>query len=106
LGRNGYGYIKYGKAGIEKNFAYVTATVFDPNDIVLAGDNGTAFGSESFGSNTAWMGMQWTVTTPIYLKSVEFWTATFNSQYTVYVAPGKLQKQASPSFLLLEQQQK
>jgi len=97
-GRNGYGYIKYGKAGIEKNFAYVTATAFDPNDIVLAGDNGTALGSESFGSNTAWMGMQWTVTTPIYLKSVEFWTATFNSQYTVYVAPGKITEAGEPIF--------
>lgn len=97
-GRNGYGYIKYGKAGIEKNFAYVTATVFDPNDIVLAGDNGTKVSSESLGSNTAWMGMQWTVTTPIYLKSVEFWTATFNSQYTVYVAPGKITEAGEPIF--------
>jgi len=97
-GHNGYGYIQYGKAGIQKNFAYVTATAFDPNDIVLAGDNGTKVGSESFGSNTAWMGMQWTVTTPIYLKSVEFWTATFNSQYTVYVAPGKITEAGEPIF--------
>jgi len=42
--------------------------------------------------------MQWTVTTPIYLKSVEFWTATFNSQYTVYVAPGKITEAGEPIF--------
>ncbi len=46
----------------------------------------------------SWMGMQWTVTTPIYLKSVEFWTATFNSQYTVYVAPGKITEAGEPIF--------
>jgi len=97
-GHNGYGYIQYGKAGIQKNFGYLTATVFDPNDIVLAGDNGAKVGSGSFGSNTAWMGMQWTVTTPIYLKSVEFWTATFNTQYTVYVAPGKIKEAGEPIF--------
>jgi len=42
--------------------------------------------------------MQWTVTTPIYLKSVEFWTATFNTEYTVYVAPGKITEAGKPVF--------
>jgi len=98
FGQNGYNYVQYGKAGLVKDFAYLTATVFDPNDIVLAGDNGTSAGSESFGKNTAWMGMQWTVTTPIYLKSVEFWTATFNTKYTVYVAPGKITEAGEPVF--------
>jgi len=98
FGQNGYNYIQYGKAGLVKEFAYLTATAFDPNDIVLAGDNGTAVGSESFGRSSAWMGMQWTVTTPIYLKSVEFWTATFNTEYTIYVAPGKITEAGEPVF--------
>lgn len=98
FGQNGYNYVQYGKAGLEKEFAYLTVTAFDPNDIVLAGDNGTKVGSESIGGNTNWMGMQWTVTTPIYLKSVEFWTATFNTEYTVYVAPGKITEAGKPVF--------
>jgi len=88
-GQNGYGYIQYGKASIG-NFSYVTATIFDPNDVVLAGDNGTKNLAQSLGDNTAWMGMQWSVTTPIHLKSIEFWTAAPDTQYTVYIAPGKI----------------
>ena len=94
-GQDGYGYILYGKANI-LSFSYITATVFDPNDVVLAGDNGVKNSAWSLGENTAWMGMQWSVTTPINLKNIEFWTAAPDTQYTVYIARGKITESKKP----------
>jgi len=70
--KDGLAYLKYGALEVSEVY-YLTATAFDPADVVVAGDNGTAVGNDTLmGTNQAQIAMQWTVTTPVYLKSVEF----------------------------------
>lgn len=88
--RNGFAYVKYGALDI-REVHYLTATIFDPADVVVAGDNGTAIGKDTLtGARQAQIAMQWTVTTPVYLKSIEFWTPHHNVHYTVNLYKGSV----------------
>jgi len=88
--KDGLAYLKYGALEVSEVY-YLTATAFDPADVVVAGDNGTAVGNDTLmGTNQAQIAMQWTVTTPVYLKSVEFWTPAPNLHYTAYLYKGSV----------------
>ena len=88
--KDGLAYLKYGALEVSEVY-YLTATAFDPADVVVAGDNGTAVGNDTLmGTNQAQIAMQWTVTTPVHLKSVEFWTPAPNLHYTAYLYKGSV----------------
>ena len=88
--KDGLAYLKYGALKVSEVY-YLTATTFAPTDVVVAGDNGTTIGKDTLtGARQAQIAMQWTVTTPVYLKSVEFWTPAPNLHYTAYIYKGSV----------------